>query len=614
MDVSAIENPSFLKAYTIEELDTLADNIRAFLVDQISKTGGHLASNMGIVELTIALHKMFDSPKDKLIFDVGHQAYVHKILTGRASKFDSLRQTDGLSGFLKREESIHDVYEAGHSSTSIGAAAGMLFSKPYNSEVGRVIALIGDGSLNSGTALEALNFLGHYPEKNPIIVINDNEMSISPNVGHLSKILTNLRMKRSYRSMKRRTSKMVPRRLRGFTSKVEGRLKGFLAGSNTFETLGYKYFGPIDGHDFKALLRAMETIKKLDEPVVLHVRTVKGKGYQFSENDKVGRWHGCKPFEIENGQFHGEGDQTVSYSDIVGTHLIKKAAIYPTLHVISPAMTAGSGLNEFQKQYPKRYIDAGIAESTSALVSGSLAMQGVKVFLSIYSTFLQRAYDQVIHDIARHNAPVIIGVERAGLVGGDGETHQGIYDIPMLSHVPNLMIAHGKDARELRGLIDYALTLKQPIAIRYARASTKPEEGVSQIDAPTWEIVKKGTKGTIIVFGEFVNAVRELVETHSLDVTLINARFIKPLDEEVLDDIDTTKPLIIHEESVLHGGLGSGVLAHYAKHARPLKHVHLMGFDDAYVPQGKRQELLKRYGLDAMSIIKQMEKMIRETR
>lgn len=614
MDPRTITDPSFLKNLTIKELEALSGDIRAFLIEQLSKTGGHFSSNMGIVELTIAMHKVFDSPRDKFIFDVGHQSYVHKILTGRAAQFDTLRQADGLSGFLKRSESPHDAYEAGHSSTSIGAAAGMIFAKDHTDSIGQVIAVIGDGALNSGTALEALNFLGHFPDKHPIIVLNDNEMSITQNVGHLSRMLTKLRMKNTYRSLRRKTSKLVPKKFKGFTTKVEKRIKGFIAGSNYLEAIGYEYFGPLDGHDFKSLLRALTTAQTLERPVVVHVRTKKGKGYKFSEADVAGKWHGCKPFEIENGAFNGSGDSRESYSEIVASNLMVRAANDEAFYVVTPAMVAGSALNAFRDAYPRRCIDTGIAESTSALFSGALSMQGVKVFLTIYSTFLQRAYDQIIHDIARHKAPVVIGVERAGLVGGDGETHQGIYDIPMLAHIPFMQIAHPKNSAELQALMDYAFDVNTgPIALRYPRAKTTLNGECEVISSPSWEKVHSGTRGTIIAFGDFIEPLKAAIEDENLDYTLINARFIKPLDEAMLAAIDLEKPLLIHEESTLNGGLGSMILSHYAKKGAVVKQVKLLGFDDAFVPQGARTIMLERYGLDVASIMKAMAEMTHAT-
>ncbi len=618
MDVKDIKDPAFLKDMDIPALEKLSDDIRKFLIHQLAQTGGHFASNMGIVELTIALHKVFDSPKDKLIFDVGHQGYVHKILTGRAKMFPTLRKLDGLSGFLKRDESVHDIYEAGHSSTSIAAAAGLLFAKNINQDIGHVITLIGDGAFASGTALEALNFLGHYPSKHPIIILNDNEMSISQNVGHLSKLLTNLRMKRSYRSLKRGTTKLMPKCLRPFATKIEKRLKGFLSGQNTFESLGYQYFGPLDGHNFKQLLKVLSVAKKTQKPTVIHLRTIKGKGYSFSESDQLGHWHGTPPFEIETGiPIKNTENGMRSYQYITASYLMKTAHNHEQLRVISPAMKTGAGLEEFAQTHPDKFIDTGIAEATALTMATALSLYQRPIFLSIYATFLQRAYDQLIHDLARHNASLIIGVDRAGIVGGDGETHQGIYDIPMLMHIPNMTIAHPKDGAELLGLYSYAFNQHQgPIAIRYPKSNTpyKPYElkDINPIP-PSFEVITKGEKGTIIAFGEIIDELKTLIEKDKHAITLINARYLKPLDEHILNQIAFDQPIIIHEESTLSGGLGSEILRYLTEKNIAFNKIRLRGFDDAFVPQGSRVEILKRYQLDAPSLLKLIWEMADET-
>ena len=618
MDVVNIKNPAFLKDLEIEELECLAEDIRTFLLENLSKTGGHLSSNMGIVEITMALHKVFESPKDRLLFDVGHQGYVHKILTGRAAEFTTLRKLDGLSGFLKRDESPHDVFEAGHSSTALGAAAGMLFAKPFTDSMGHVVSLIGDGALASGVALESLNFLGHFPDKTPIIILNDNEISISQNVGHLSKMLTKIRMRNSYRSLKRKTGKIIPKGLRPFTSKVENRLKGFLTGHTYFESMGFQYYGPLDGHDFKQLLRAFNTAKKSNKPTVIHVRTQKGKGYGFAEKDTVGKWHGAKPFDMESGKFLEElSNGKIDYSEIVADHLTAYAEKNDNFHVVTPAMKGGASLHGFEKAHPEKLIDTGIAESTAMLVSTHLALENTKVFLTIYSTFLQRAYGQLIHDMARTNAHVVIGVDRAGLVGGDGETHQGIYDIPMLAHIPNIAIAHPENPQMLKATIDYALDMHEgPIVIRYPKKTVSKEDNqapVPKIIDASWEKRLDGRDGTIIAFGDLIDPLQKTLLASEMNVTLINARFIKPLDKAMLDSIDPTKPLLIHEESVLSGGLGSMIITALAEQGKPLKKVKRLGFEDTFVPQGNRDKLLRRFGLDVEGILKTMRILINET-
>jgi 1-deoxy-D-xylulose-5-phosphate synthase len=604
MTINDIKDPSFLKPLSIKELSHLSDEIRTFLIDHISQTGGHLSSNLGIVELTVAIHKVFDSPKDQILFDVGHQAYVHKILTGRANQFHTLRKTDGLSGFLKRDESIHDVMEAGHSSTSLGIGLGMLYAKKMDSSIGRIIMIIGDGALANGVSLESLNVMGHDHSKAPIIILNDNEMSISKNVGYLAKTFTKLRLKRSVRAIKRSTKKVVPKFLRGFASKVERRVRGFITGQSYFEDQGYEYYGPIDGHDYKSLLKVLGVAKAQEKPCIIHLRTVKGKGYEPSELDGIGTWHGVCAFEKESGDFLKEKTDQITYSLAVSRYLLNRAKNDPSFYVITPAMIGGSELYEFYQAYPDRLIDVGIAEQTALLLASGLALKKVPVFVSIYSTFLQRAYDHVLHDCARMNLSVIIGIDRAGLVGGDGETHQGIYDIPMLAHIPNTTIAHPKDEMELEGILNYAFTHQGVIAVRYPKALVNPISYGETIIPPSWEMITKGDAATIITFGNLVHELEEIITKENLPYTLINARYIKPLDHEVLNQVDLSKPVITVEESILTGGLGSMILDYYADHFMQPKTFKRLGFHEVFVPQGDIKTMLKRYQIDAASVLK----------
>ena len=402
-----IKDPSFLSDLSVKELEELSKEIRTFLIEKVSKTGGHLSSNLGVVELTIALHKVFESPKDKLIFDVGHQGYVHKILTGRAKDFDTLRQYQGLSGFLKRSESIHDVYEAGHSSTSIAAAAGIEFSKKYNGNSYKVIPIVGDGALTGGMAFEALNFLGGQRDYQPIIILNDNEMSISENIGYLSKMLNSIRSKTTYRKIKTRTYKLLPKFLKKLSSKVERGVKGFFINNTLFDELGYSYYGPINGHNLKELTKYLEIAKKSSKPCVIHVLTQKGKGYKFSENDQIGEWHGVSPFEIQTGQSLSKlKDNMHSWSNIIAEYMINYAKEKKEFVVVIPAMIGGSGFIKYKELYPDRIIDVGIAEQMAVTMSSGFAISNVDVFTPIYSTFVQRAYDQVNHDVARQNLKV----------------------------------------------------------------------------------------------------------------------------------------------------------------------------------------------------------------
>ncbi len=612
MNVIDIKDPSFLKALSIKELESLSEEIRAFLMSSLAETGGHLSSNLGVVEATIALHKVFDSPHDKIIFDVGHQTYTHKILTGRANQFATLRKTDGLSGFLKRSESQHDCFEAGHSSTSLAAGAGMLYAKNLGANLGHVIMFIGDGALASGPALEALNFIGHDAQKHPIIILNDNEMSISKNIGHLSRMLTKIRMRKSLRRLRKTTGKLIPKPFRNLTLKVEKRIRGFISGHSYFEDLGYTYFGPLDGHDYKSLLKVFEIAKKEAQPCVIHIRTQKGRGYPHSEKDTVGSWHGVSPFNIETGEPIKPQNGVKSYSKIVAEYLTQKAAL-ESFYVITPAMMSGSELREFQVAYPQRFIDVGIAEQTALTMASGIGLNHIKVFVSIYSTFLQRAYDAILHDLARHDVHAVIGIDRAGLVGGDGETHQGIYDIPLLYHIPNMTIAHPKNAEEMYGILQYAFNEhKGVIAVRYPREFVPAFEldiSKSLAIPPSWERLTDGKTVTLITFGTHIESLTSIIKERKLPITLINARYLKPLDINILKTIDSTKPLLIVEESTLNGGLGSVIISYFADQNIRFPKIKRLGFDDCFVPQGDRETMLMRYGLDVDSILEEAEKL-----
>jgi len=610
-----IKDPSFLSDLSVKELEELSKEIRTFLIEKVSKTGGHLSSNLGVVELTIALHKVFESPKDKLIFDVGHQGYVHKILTGRAKDFDTLRQYKGLSGFLKRSESIHDIYEAGHSSTSIAAAAGIEFSKKYNGNSYKVIPIIGDGALTGGMAFEALNFLGGQKDYQPIIILNDNEMSISENIGYLATILNGIRSKTTYRKIKTKTYKLLPKFLKKLSSKVERGVKGFFINNTLFDELGYSYYGPINGHNFKELTKYLEIAKKSSKPCVIHVLTQKGKGYKFSENDQLGEWHGVSPFEIQTGQSLSKlKDNMHSWSDIIAEYMINYAKEKKEFVVVIPAMIGGSGFIKYKELYPTRIIDVGIAEQMAVTMSSGFAVSNVDVFTPIYSTFIQRAYDQVNHDVARQNLKVVFGIDRAGIVGADGETHQGVYDIPLLRHIPNIKIAHPRNALEAYKILNYAFKVNtSPFVIRYERGKTEYDfsKGVpaSIYQLPKWEIMREGNSAVFISFGSMLEQVKLEVDRLELDVCIIDAKFIKPLDEEILKEVSNKNvPIIIYEESALLGGFGSSVLEHFVNNKISTKNVTLMGIKDQFVEQGTKDEILKELNLDLASIIEVIRK------
>ncbi|MCF7925602.1 MAG: 1-deoxy-D-xylulose-5-phosphate synthase [Candidatus Izimaplasma sp.] len=616
MQLEDIKNPTFLKDYTIKECEQISDDIRNFLIDHVSKTGGHLSSNLGAVELTVALHKVFESPKDKIIFDVGHQAYTHKILTGRAKDFDTLRQYQGLSGYLKRDESIHDIFEAGHSSTSIAAAAGMEASKKYHQENYKVVPVIGDGALTAGMAFEALNFLGENIKQNPVVILNDNEMSISQNIGYLARLFNQIRSKSAYRKLKTKTARLMPKFLRRITGKVERGVKGFITTNTIFDDFGFSYYGPINGHNMKELIKYFNIAKKETRPCVIHVLTEKGKGYKYSEQDQIGLWHGVGPFEVESGNHIGShSTNTHKWSEVISHYMENYAAKKEDFAVVVPAMVAGSGLLQFKEKYPDKLYDVGIAEQTAVTMSAGLAVSGIDVFCPIYSTFIQRAYDQVNHDVARQNLHVVFGIDRAGIVGADGETHQGIYDIPLLRHIPNMTILHPKDATEAFEQLNYAFKEHTgPIALRYPRGKTECD--FNQIITPdvaplTWDVTHQGNQAIFIAFGEMLNRVTKYVITHKLDVEVINARVIKPLDHPLLSSIISRElPIIIYEESAKLGGFGSSVLEYYNQLGENTSQITCLGIDDNYVQHGDNESLLKELSLDLDSVIKTIkEKM-----
>ncbi len=613
VDLLNITNPSFLKALNNKELEELSSQIRAFLMDSVSKTGGHLSSNLGVVELTIALHKVFDSPKDQFIFDVGHQGYVHKILTGRAKDFANLRQFEGLSGFLKRSESEHDIFEAGHSSTSIAAAAGFEISRKYKKESHKVIPIIGDGALTGGMAFEAMNYLGGLKDHQPIIIVNDNEMSIGENIGYLSRIFNDIRSKSIYKRAKAGVIRFLPKFLRRLTSKVERGVKGFISNNTLYDDLGFSYYGPINGHNFKELIKYFEVAKKSNKPCVIHVLTEKGKGYKPSENDKLGTWHGVSPFDIESGEIlKSEKQNEYSWSTIISEYMIDYASKHDLFTVVIPAMIAGSSFIKYQQQFPTKIIDVGIAEQMAVTMSAGLALSGIDVFTPIYSTFIQRAYDQVNHDVARQQAKVIFGIDRAGIVGADGETHQGVFDIPLLRPIPNMVITHPRTPEEAYKVLNYAfLENTGPFVVRYERGNVLYDfnKGItSELSSMKWNILEPGEKATFIAFGSILEEVR--YDLKALGVEVIDAYVIKPLDHETLQRVfQKHKPIIIYEESILQGGFGSSVMEYYSEQRQTVD-VTLLGIKDQYVEQGSKKELLQSLHLDQESVIKKVKSLL----
>ncbi|KYD25685.1 1-deoxy-D-xylulose-5-phosphate synthase [Parageobacillus toebii] len=623
MDVTKIKNPRFLKNMSTKQLIELSADIRKFLIEKLSKTGGHIGPNLGVVELTIALHKVFDSPKDKLIWDVGHQSYVHKILTGRASEFDTLRQYKGLSGFPKRSESEHDVWETGHSSTSLSAAMGMAIARDLKGTDEYIVPIIGDGALTGGMALEALNHIGHE-KKDIIVVLNDNEMSIAPNVGALHNVLGRLRTAGKYQWVKDELEFLLKRipavggKLAATAERIKDSLKYLLVSGVFFEELGFTYLGPVDGHNFDDLFENLHYAKKIKGPVLLHVITKKGKGYSPAENDKVGTWHGTGPYKIETGDFLKPVDTAPSWSELVSETVRKLARTDKRIVAITPAMPVGSKLEGFASEFPDRMFDVGIAEQHATTLAAGLAMQGMKPFLAIYSTFLQRAYDQVVHDVCRQNLNVFFAIDRAGLVGADGETHQGVFDIAFLRHVPNLVIMMPKDENEGQHMVYTAIQYDDgPIALRFPRGNglgVKLDEELKKIPIGTWEVLREGRDLAILTFGTTISMALEAAEKLAKDnisVKVVNARFIKPMDEKMLHDLlESNIPILTIEEAVLQGGFGSAVLEFAHDHGYHQAVINRMGIPDRFIEHGSVKELLNEIGLTTAHIIDRVKTII----
>lgn len=625
MRLEDIQNPQQLNQCSTKELEALATQIREFLISNLSVTGGHLAPNLGVVELTLALHKMFDSPKDKLIWDVGHQAYVHKMLTGRMDKFDTLRQYKGLCGFPKMRESEHDVWETGHSSTSLSGAMGMAIARDLKQESNYVVAVIGDGALTGGMALEALNHIGDE-QKDMIVVLNDNEMSISPNVGALHNHLGKLRTAKQYKWVKEELELLLHKipavggTLAKTAERVKASLKYLLISGVFFEELGYTYLGPIDGHNIDELLTCFKQAKRTKGPVLMHVVTKKGKGYAPAEADSDS-WHGGGPYKIESGEFIKAVDGPPDYKKVFGQTLSELAKLDSDVVAITPAMSSGSGLNEFAKQFPQRFFDVGIAEQHAVTMSGGLATQGLKPVCVIYSTFLQRGYDQVVHDVARQNLPVTFAIDRAGFVGADGETHHGVYDISYLRHIPNMKIMMGKDENEFRNLLYTSLQMDGPKAVRYPRGTGTGvpfDQEFQLIEEGTWEIIREGRECVVLAVGPMVQVAEkaaELLAKEGLAPKVVNARFIKPLDERMLLELaQKNLHFITIEEHALAGGFGSAVLEFFADQGIQDVRIDRLGIPDEFIEHGSVSQQRQEVGLTVEHLVQKIKEAHHQTR
>jgi len=615
-----IKSPKDIKGFSLGQLYVLSKEIRGKILEVVSKNGGHLAPSLGAVELIVALHYVFDSPRDKLIFDVGHQAYAHKLLTGRADRFASLRKMGGISGFLKRSESKHDVFGAGHASTSLPAALGFAVARDLKKEKYEVIAVIGDGGLTGGLAWEALNNIGHLKKK-IIVVLNDNEMSISKSVGAISEYLSRMRTEPSYLKVKEDLEfllKRIPLGLPIWESiqRAKEAVKQLFIPGMIFEELGFTYLGPIDGHNLEALINILIRARNIEGPTIVHIITQKGKGYPPAEENPE-KFHGVPPFDLETGEI-SEPDFPPTYTEVFARSLLELAERDEKVVAITAAMPLGTGLSSFAQRFPERFFDVGMGEECAVTFAAGLACGGFKPVVAIYSTFLQRAYDMIIHDVCLQKLPVIFAVDRAGLVGEDGATHQGIFDMAFLLPIPDLVISAPANERELASLLKTALQANRPFVIRYPRdrGIGIPFDKPEVLPIGKGELVKEGKDLGIIALGTTLNIAREAVEMlekEGIEAALVNPRFLKPLDEElILSLCATTKKVLVVEEGIIAGGFGSHIISLLAAKGLNDVRVKLMGID-GFVEQGKREELLCLFGLTPKGIYTSAKDLLRET-
>jgi 1-deoxy-D-xylulose-5-phosphate synthase len=612
-----INSPRDLKKLSRTELPDLAKEIRQTIVDVVSVTGGHLASSLGAVELGIALHYVFETPTDKIIWDVGHQAYAHKLLTGRRQRFPSLRRHGGLSGFTKSAESPYDSFTTGHSSTSISAGLGIACAKRLNNDPAKVVAVIGDGSMTAGLAFEGLNQAGDsHKDKDLIVILNDNEMSISHNVGALSSLLSRTFSAASLQTMRKEFGellKSLPRigeNVYQIAKRSEESFKAFVTPGMLFEAFNFEYFGPIDGHNLDHLIDIIKNIKKMDEPVLLHVITKKGKGYRQAEQNPV-YFHGVSSFDVNTGVCRKKATNVPSYTEVFGQSMLELAEKNTKIVAVTAAMPEGTGLVPFSKAYPERFFDVGIAEQHGVTFAAGMASEGFRPVVAIYSTFLQRAYDQIIHDVCIEGLPVVFALDRGGLVGEDGPTHHGLFDLSFLRSIPNMVVMAPKDENELRHMLATAIAHKGPIALRYPRGrgiGVDLDKTFTILPIGRGEILSHGDDLLILAVGGAVSeaacAARVLAEKHGIQTTVVNARFIKPLDRELILSLSSRIGHVITvEENTLPGGFGSAVLELLADHQIQGTAVKRLGIDDHFVEHGPQNTLRAKYQLDAAAIV-----------
>ena len=606
-----INAPSEMKELNIAQLTDLAEELREFIIQSVSQSGGHLAAGLGTVELTVALHHVFNTPEDRLVWDVGHQSYPHKILTGRRDQMSTLRQKDGISGFPRREESPYDTFGVGHSSTSISAALGMAIAAKQQESDRRVAAIIGDGALTAGMAFEALNHAGDL-DADLLVILNDNEMSISPNVGGMSNYLAKLLSGKLYSSMRESSKKVLGKMppVWELARRAEEHMKGMVVPGTLFEELGFNYIGPIDGHDMATLVKTLSNLRNLHGPQFLHVVTKKGKGFTPAEENPC-EYHGVGKFCPESGKLEKSAATSPTYTQIFGQWLCDMAAADEALMAITPAMREGSGLVEFSEQYPKRYFDVGIAEQHAVTIAAGMACEGLKPVVAIYSTFLQRGYDQLIHDVALQNLPVLFAIDRAGVVGPDGATHAGSFDLSFLRCIPNMTIMAPSNENECRQMLSTGFKLNSPAAVRYPRGTgpgVNIEPGLDTIPVGKGEVVRTGKKIALLAFGSIL--AEGLNVADKLNATIANMRFVKPLDEDLVLDLASHHDVLITlEDNVVMGGAGSAVNECLLKHQCQNRVLNL-GLPDIFMEHASREQLLDDAGLSTSGILRAIENFL----
>ena len=617
-----IQNPSDLRRLPSADLTPLAEEIREEIVQAVSKVGGHLASSLGVVELTLALHYVFDTPRDRIVWDVGHQTYAHKLITGRRENFRTLRQSGGICGFPRREESPYDAFGTGHSGTSISAALGMAQARCLRGEDFKVIAVIGDGSMTAGEAFEGLNQAGAM-EKDLIVILNDNELSISPNVGALSSYLNRL-MTGQFATHFREEIKSFLRKIPGIGSSAlkwaryaEESLKGFFLPGLLFEELGFKYVGPLPGHKIDSLIENFRNIKQLPGPILVHVLTTKGKGYPPAEKDPV-MFHGVGPFIAETGEIRKAKGGCLSYTEAFGQTMVKLARQIPCLVGITAAMPQGTGLEGFAAEFPDRFFDVGIAEQHGITFAAGLAVEGFIPVVAIYSTFMQRAYDQVLRDVCLQNLPVVLALDRGGIVGADGSTHQGLFDFSYLRHIPNLVVMAPKDENELQHMLKTAISCGQPASLRYPRGNGWCgflDEEAKELPVGKGEVLRQGKDLILLAIGSTVKAALEAasrLQSQGVEASVVNARFLKPLDSELICSLAVDCPRLISvEENALQGGFGSAVLELLEEKGMTGVEVKRLGIPDVFVEHGAQEFLRHKYGIDAEAIVQAAEELLK---